>query len=189
MTQSQAKALGLKTYFTGKPCKRGNVSYRSISGACLCDACKQANLDSCKRWYANNSDAKNKSARKWQSENPDKVRKASLDHYHRNKAELQPAHRERTKKFREEQPGKVMAYVIGRRKTRKEATPPWVNMEAVNAIYREARRLQSEDGVPRHVDHIVPLKHPLVCGLHVEYNLQILTADDNMAKKNDYAVW
>ena len=42
-------------------------------------------------------------------------------------------------------------------------------------FYEEAARLTASTGIERHVDHVVHLKHHLVCGLHSEFNLQILT--------------
>jgi 5-methylcytosine-specific restriction endonuclease McrA len=36
------------------------------------------------------------------------------------------------------------------------------------------------------IDHIIPLKHPLVCGLHTPINLQFLTKEENSRKHNKF---
>jgi 5-methylcytosine-specific restriction endonuclease McrA len=76
-----------------------------------------------------------------------------------------------------------------RRALELSATPPWLSdsqRAAIKAIYAESTRLERETGIPRHVDHIVPLKHPDVCGLHVPLNLQVLTASENLSKNNHF---
>lgn len=60
-----------------------------------------------------------------------------------------------------------------------KATPMWANLEKIKEIYNTC-----PEGY--HVDHIIPLKNDLVCGLHVESNLQHLTASDNLAKSNKF---
>lgn len=77
-------------------------------------------------------------------------------------------------------------------------TPAYADLKKIDKIYREARKLNlahykalRAKGVPRkrwlaayHVDHIIPIKGKLVCGLHVETNLRIITALANMKKGN-----
>jgi hypothetical protein len=60
--------------------------------------------------------------------------------------------------------------------------------KAIRAFYVEARRLTDETGIPHHVDHIIPLRHPLVCGLHNEHNLRVITAEENMRKRNTFEI-
>lgn len=85
-----------------------------------------------------------------------------------------------------EQKGKWCAYVVERRKKRDRSMPPWANKKAIEEIYKEARRLTDETGIKHEVDHIIPSNHPLVCGLHVETNLQILTEFENISKNNKF---
>jgi 5-methylcytosine-specific restriction endonuclease McrA len=64
------------------------------------------------------------------------------------------------------------------------SAPPWVDRAAVNVIRDEARRLTAETGVPHVLDHVVPLSHPMVCGLTVPWNLRVITYAQNAAKSN-----
>jgi 5-methylcytosine-specific restriction endonuclease McrA len=74
-----------------------------------------------------------------------------------------------------------------REANKKQRTPSWANIDAIREIYEECSELIEEYG-PRsyHVDHIIPLQGKTVSGLHVENNLQILKASDNIKKSNNY---
>ena len=61
---------------------------------------------------------------------------------------------------------------------------PGRDKRAIAAIYRERDRLTELTGIQFEVDHIVPLNHLDVCGLHHENNLQLLTRYDNSRKSN-----
>lgn len=67
------------------------------------------------------------------------------------------------------------------------ATPKWLTPEdrkAMRAMYAEARRRTKETGVDHVVDHVHPLRGRNFCGLHVPWNLQVLTAKANASKGN-----
>ena len=68
------------------------------------------------------------------------------------------------------------------------ATPPWFDSRAVRAIYKEADELTITTGVRHVVDHIIPLQHPLVCGLHWHENLQAIPEKANSAKSNKFFI-
>jgi hypothetical protein len=72
-------------------------------------------------------------------------------------------------------------YRAGMRAKKLDRTPLWANLSAIKEIYAKCP-------AGYHVDHIVPLQGKLVSGLHVENNLQYLTAKENLAKQNQFIV-
>ncbi len=64
------------------------------------------------------------------------------------------------------------------------ATVPWADMKAIQAKYEEADALSLLTGIRYVVDHVIPLNHPRVCGLHLACNLQVITYKRNEAKTN-----
>ena len=72
--------------------------------------------------------------------------------------------------------------------TRKmNAMPKWLTKEErdfIISLYKHAKYIEKMFGIKCHVDHIIPLRGENVCGLHVPWNLQILTAEDNLKKGN-----
>jgi hypothetical protein len=71
-----------------------------------------------------------------------------------------------------------------RRATKIQATPAWANEFFIEEAYHLAQLRTKATGFEWHVDHIVPLRSKLVCGLHVETNLQVIPAVKNLKKGN-----
>jgi uncharacterized protein YdaU (DUF1376 family) len=75
-----------------------------------------------------------------------------------------------------------------RRAAKISATPKWLSREQkrqIQSLYDESRQKTIETGIAHQVDHIVPLRSEAVCGLHVPWNLQVLTAEKNRLKGNE----
>lgn len=123
----------------------------------LCYACEYARAKA--RMTPEQWAAEQQRKRQWKLDNPD----ADMKWRRNNRDKWLPLH---------------SAQQAKRRATKKQAVPKWFDAEEVKYIYK----LAQERGLE--VDHIVPLKNDLVCGLHVQDNLRCIPKELNMWKSN-----
>ena len=94
----------------------------------------------------------------------------------------------RLKKWAEENKEKQHLHIYNktarRRATRLNATPAWANSFFIREAYHLAKLRTQATGFKWEVDHIYPLQSKVVCGLHVENNLQVIPATLNRSKGN-----
>jgi hypothetical protein len=137
----------------------------------------------CSREISNLFTLKNpEKKRAWKQQNPE--RRAALDAAWKakNKEKMNAARA----KWRETHPAMVRLQYQDRRHSARRATPQWASREKMAQLYADAIVLTEATGIPHEVDHIIPILHPLVCGLHCEANMQVLTRAENRCKSNKF---
>ena len=78
-------------------------------------------------------------------------------------------------------------YQAARLVLKRKAQPAWVDVGCLKEIYGEMKRKNKEAGkIVWNVDHIVPLNGKHVCGLHVPWNLRVISARENKQKGNRF---
>lgn len=127
--------------------------------------CKECRLAHNRKWFSKNKERHSELTRRWYEENREQHLSNSREWYAANR------HRK-------------LATTSAREERCKQATPIWVDMTAVQELYRKAQEMTEQTGIPHEVDHIVPLTHEAVCGLNAPANLQILTQEQNRRKAN-----
>lgn len=155
---------------------------RAASGDGLSSKCSECDRNASKKWRTKNPE-KAKAIRTrwclannernllnisaWRKKNPINVARASL-------------------KYRKKNAAYYAFKLATRRAAQKNAIPKWANMFFISEIYDLSKKRTDATGLKWNVDHIVPIQSKLVCGLHVENNLQVITERDNFEKKNHY---
>lgn len=66
------------------------------------------------------------------------------------------------------------------------ATPPWVSHKEMMELHRRKLQVTEETGIRHQLDHIIPLNHPMVSGLNVPWNIQIVPHWHNANKGNRF---
>jgi 5-methylcytosine-specific restriction endonuclease McrA len=138
--------------------------------------------------------------KRYRLENKERIKELNNRYYQDNKDNLKENFREYYIKTRnrrrelgkihyEENKSFYLAYSKIRKATIKRSCPNSLledDYYEIKQIYLKCKEITDTTGIIHHVDHIVPLNGKTVCGLHVPWNLQILTAEENLRKSNKY---
>jgi len=183
-TRKEAKAQGAKFYFTGEPCSHGHIAPRLVKGTCV--ECRKLEWQHSNqkredyfREYNRRSDVKDRK-NAWYLENKEAV----IDRARTRPPEVL---REYRNTWKANNVVAIRADTKARRRKHRVATPKWLTRKQkteIRQIYQIAITMTKTTGEPYVVDHIVPLRSDTVCGLHVPWNLRVITQAENLKKSN-----
>jgi hypothetical protein len=159
-TRKEALETGSKYYLSDSLCKNGHKSPKWTFKS-MCMECSRRN------------------ANKYKAANPELIKEKGRIYDSSHREEINA----RTRKYYSAKRNSITAK---RRAFKKNATPTWANKDLIECKYLEAKFMEWFIGEKYHVDHIIPLQSETVCGLHVEYNLQVIPAKENHSKSNIY---
>lgn len=135
-------------------------------------------------WIEKNKSRKSKADKDYRLRNQDQVKERKRAYYLSNKDD----HYRKTKEYCLKHADRLRPLNAERSMRRyinqSTSTPKWANRDLIKAIYKQASALKDETGQNWEVDHIVPIKSKLVCGLHCANNLRVIPKVMNREKGN-----
>lgn len=140
--------------------RKDNNKYRS--------KCKECMIYENKIYRRNNPNITKAINNKWESENKEKIKITKRIYRSNNRP-------------------KMNSHAAKRHAAKLQRTPKWLTEEhfkEIESFYKKAKELENQDGIERHVDHIIPLQGETVSGLHVPWNLRVVTKEENLRKSN-----
>ena len=179
-TRKEAQALGAKFYFTGEPCIRGHIALRKTKGSCLECVKEDWAVDNERRKEKPKTEAAKAAGRRYYEKNRQAVIARAAARPVEEKRRLQAQYKDRNVDV-------VRADTSVRKRRHREATPKWLTPAErlqMRDLYVQARKMTELTRERYVVDHIVPLRGEEVCGLHVPWNLRVITQDENLKKSN-----
>jgi len=183
-TRADAKASGATHYFTGEPCKHGHIAPRKTKGACIeCLKVEWRQATETRAEYFrtyNKLEAVKDRKNAWYQDNRDQVIAAAKTTPLDKKAQYKRDWKERNTVW-------VRADTKARRRKHRKAVPPWTTNKhkaEIRQLYQIAITMTRTTGEQYVVDHIYPLRSDVVCGLHIPWNLRVITQQENSRKSN-----
>ena len=146
------------------------------------------------RWY------KTEKGKAYQAKMQKTYRENNIDAYKEKEQKYREENRivcnERVRFWRINNPDKNTAKSGKYRCAKLKAVPAWADDKKILSFYQKASWMNDAtrgfSGLGEfqrwHVDHIIPLQGKLVCGLHTQDNLQVITAKANLSKHNEFNV-
>ena len=178
--RATAKATGAKYYYTGQPCVRGHVALRKTKGSCVDCMKEDWAIDNKKRSEKPKSEASRAAGKRYYEKNKEAVKARANARPKDEVNQYRRLHKERNPEY-------YKSLTSVRKRRHRSATPKWITPEqklAIRQLYLQAMQLTKMTGERYVVDHIVPLISDEVCGLHVPWNLRVITQEENLKKSN-----
>jgi len=136
-------------------------------------------------WAKNNPEKGRQRTKKWRTNNLEKAKARARELRAQNPENYLAS----VKKWQAKNKPIVNFHIAKRRASKKKACPSWlsaIDLAQIQEFYDLALAKTMQTGVKHNVDHVVPLQGKNVSGLHVPWNLQVITARENFSKGNKF---